>query len=111
MNTAAAIKHLKSIGFFVEPLAGKLYNIRRIGTSDHPWYSKGARTARELINFARVYSSENNQHTAIKKNVKRCDKAKNRAATRNLLNTRDEERIDLLGPKVKAKQEDIWMWD
>lgn len=110
MNTKDAIKHLKSIGWFVEPIFPNRYNIRRIGQSDYPWTGKGY-SARELVKFAKCFSSENNQSSAMKKNIKKFDKKKNRAKTRNLLASKDEEKLDEFGPTVKVKEENPWNWD
>ena len=110
MNTQDAIKHLKSIGFFVENF-GKNYKIRRIGRSETPWSAQDFYTARELIKFAKSYSSENNQNTALKNNLKTFDKSKNRAKTRNLTSVKDEEKLDEFGPNAKIKRENRWNWD
>lgn len=111
MNTKDAIKHLKSIGYFVEPLFPNRYKIRRIGQSDLPWVIQDSYSARELVKFAKCYSSENNQSSAIKKNIKKFDKSKARAKTRNLLASKDEEKLDEFGPNAKIKSEDRWNWD
>lgn len=110
MNTQEAIKHLKSIGFFVEPLFPSGYKIRKIGQSDYPW-NDDIYSSRELVKFAKCYSSENNQNTAFKKMIKTFDKSKNRAKTRNLLAAKDEEKLDEFGPNAKILQEDRWNWD
>jgi hypothetical protein len=111
MNTKDAIKHLKSIGYFVEPIFPNRYKIRRVGQSDWPWVSQDNYSARELVKFAKRYSSENNQSSAMKKNVKKFDKSKARAKTRNLLATKDEEKLDELGPLAKVKTEDYQNWN
>jgi hypothetical protein len=110
MNTQDAIKHLKSIGWFVEPIFPNRYNIRKIGQSDYPWASVDY-SARELVKFAKCLSSENNQNTAAKKLTKKFDKKKNRSAERNLLASKDEEKLDEFGPTAKIKEENPWNWD
>lgn len=65
-------------------------------------------TAREIIKIAKAYSSENNQTTTIKKNVKKFDNAKNRSATRDAIKTEDFEKIPQNG---KVATDDIWGWD
>jgi hypothetical protein len=110
MNTQDAIRHLKNIGWFVEPIFPNRYNIRRIGQSDYPW-TDGDYSARELVKFAKCHSSENNQSSAMKKNIKKFDKSKARAKTRNLLSVKDEEKLDEFGPNAKIKEENPWNWD
>lgn len=65
-------------------------------------------TAREIIKAAKAYSSENNQTTAIKKNLKHFDNAKNRTATRDAIKKGD---FDKIPQKGKVKEEDIWSWN
>jgi hypothetical protein len=77
MNTQDAIKHLKSIGWFVEPIFPNRYNIRKIGQSDYPWASVDY-SARELVKFAKCLSSENNQNTAAKKLTKKSSRVQRR---------------------------------
>lgn len=50
-------------------------------------------SARELIKFAKVYSSDNPQHTAIKRSLKKYTHRRNRSHTRDLINMEDFDKI------------------
>ena len=107
MNVADAINHLKNRKHWIHSieLVGKnLYKVKYKGFI----LEEENVTARELIKMAKIYSSENNQNTAIKKNVKKFDNDKNRAATRDVIKTEDFDKIPQNG---KVKPEDIWSWD
>lgn len=118
MNTKDAIKHLKSIGWFVVE-EGKSFRARRIGDKEychspkHPHNSKDydIYSPRELIHLALEYSANSRSNTAVKKLTKKFDKGKNRTKTRNLLASKDEEKLDEFGPTVKIKEENPWNWD
>lgn len=118
MNTKDAIKHLKSIGWFVIK-EGKNFRAHRIGSKKYcesPKYGTNnvdydIYSPRELIHLALAYSAYPYSNTKIKKLTKKFDKKKNRAKTRNLLATKDEEKIDNFGPNVKIKEENSRNWD
>jgi uncharacterized protein with WD repeat len=107
MNTAKAIQHLKkSMSYIhsIELIGKNLFKIK-YATSV---LDGEIITARELIKLAKTYSSENNQNTALKKNIKRFDKKKNHTATRDALKTEEFDKIPQNG---KVKSHDIWNWD
>lgn len=64
-------------------------------------------TDREIIKFAREYTSERTQ-TPIKKNVKEFDRRGNRAKTKELLH---HEKYEDIPQNDKVHKEDIWGWD
>jgi uncharacterized protein with WD repeat len=66
-------------------------------------------TARELIKLAKVWSSENNQETSIKKNIKHFSNRKNRTHTRDALSTHDFDKIPSVNNVVA--EDDRWNWD
>lgn len=107
MNVAEAIKHLKKIKSYVhsiEPIGKNLYKVKYAA-----WcIDEENRTARELIKWAKAYSSENNQNTTIKRHVKKFDNDKNRSATRDALRTEEFDKIPQHG---KVAMDDQWNWD
>lgn len=107
MNTAEAINHLKNRKHWIHSIhktGRNLYNVKYKG-----FILEGeVLTARELIKMAKAYSSENNQNTAIKKNVKKFDNDKNRAATRDAIKS---DRFDKIPQNSKVKCDDAWNWD
>lgn len=64
-------------------------------------------TARELIKLARAYSSDNNQETTIKKNLKKFTNDMNRSATRDKIKT---EEFDDIPQSGVMKKDDRWNW-
>lgn len=69
-------------------------------------------SAREMIKFANAFSSANKQNTALKSKVKKIEKGRNRAHTRTMLNSKDDEKIeDTFSTNKKAVSEDIWYHD
>lgn len=120
MNTKEAIAHLEKIGWKVWKVGDK-FHAKRIGEKDYchsPLFAElnirrrdDLYSGRQLVALARAYSSENNQNTAIKKNLKKSDNAKNRSAQRRMLTKPPEEIDDFLGNKNKAKEDDYWNWD
>jgi hypothetical protein len=124
-NLEKAVKHLKSIGWNVTKIdAG--YRVNRVGHKDYcptnnPLYaefekrwcdsSKRPMTAREVIKFSNCFDSLNNQHTAIKKKLKKFSNGKDRTKVRNVLTKGDTDEIDHLPTKEPAKKENIWNLD
>lgn len=112
MNTEEAIKILRREGYTValeENLGDKKvqrYIIDREFScpNDKPFLM----TARELIKWARCYTSENNHNSAIKRNIKEFDHIKDRRATKRAIK---EERWDDIPLKGKVKEENPWNWD
>lgn len=113
MNVDQAIKHLKKIGWTVFKISENEYDAHRIGEKDNPIISSfnSNYTARKLIKLASAYSSENNQNTKIKKNVKHFSNGKNRTKQRNVMTSSDDEIIDEEFGTHNHIKEDIWTWD
>lgn len=88
----------------VEKIGKNLYKVKYRGG----YRQEDTMTARELIKSAKVYSSENNQNTAIKRNVKKFDNDKNRTATRDAIKS---ENFDKIPQRGKVAMDDIWGWD
>lgn len=103
MNAKEAVKILRREGYDVEK-EGKLYWVTYEGRA---WYDKPI-TAREMIKQAKIYTSENNQNTAMKKKLKHFRHRNNRAKTRENLDT---ENYDAFPQGKLAKDEDPWNWD
>ena len=99
-----AMEHLnKRKGWRIEMVNANLY-------LDH--YSDGEPieyTARKLIKLAKVFSSDNNQNTAVKENVKLFSKRKNRTKTRDAIKTEDFDKIP--GVNDVMATDDPWNWD
>ena len=119
MNTKEAIKHLEKIGWKISK-SGDKFCAKRIGEKDYcpsPKYPKPylfndpLYSGRQLISLARAHSSDNNQNTSMKKNLKRSDNSKNRSAQRNILHKSPDEIDDILGASNKAKEDDFWNYD
>lgn len=106
MNVKKAIKILRERApWYVAPKkVGK--NLWELGRENSDEAER--MTSRELINLARVWTSDNNQRTAIKRNVKSFGKSKNRRATRDALQKGD---FDSIPQEGRVKDEDIWSWD
>lgn len=118
LNTTEAIKILSREGYIVEKV-GKKFRLKWPCSPDHPrmvWVGKKLKdlnnndliSGRELIKKARCYTSENNQTTKMKSNIKHFDKRVNRAKTRDLINSGDYDSIPL---NDKAAEENPWNWD
>lgn len=114
MNTTQAIQHLRKIGFRVSTLPNGKYEVlhstwKKRSDAKTEDYSK---TARELVKFAKIFSSENPQKTAIKRKVKSTEKGRLRTATNNLLHSNDLEKMDdVFSSSAKIVREDVWSWD
>jgi cob(I)alamin adenosyltransferase len=89
-------------------------NIRKVNKNlykiQHNLFEGGeySYTSRELINLAETWTSNNKQSTALSKIVKRYTKKKDRAATRDLINT---EQFDKIPQKGRVKEIDPWDYD
>lgn len=122
-NLANAIHHLKQIGFVVlkHPTKNK-YDIHRIGRKEYcesPNYGSFWRkmpdypfchNERELIKFAKIYSSENNQNSVKKQYLKSSAKVVRKTRTRKTLQSHDLDKIDEL-PRIDPKHDDETYWD
>jgi uncharacterized protein with WD repeat len=107
MTVDEAIKTLKERKDWfhtAEKIGKNLYRVYYRGG----YLQEDTMTAREIIKSAKAYSSENNQETAIKKNLKKYSNCKDRAATRD--NLRKEE-FDKIPSKKRVKEDDRWSWD
>lgn len=103
MNTQDAIKILKKLNYRITKVP-KGFELT-FGCDPDPHH--GVMSARELIKMAKCYTSENNQNTAAKSNLKHYDTRKNRAATKEIIRG---ENFDKLSPGQKAKEEDYNNW-
>jgi hypothetical protein len=110
MNTSEAISILKkrcgSWMSSIEPIENGKYLVRY--SRRQPPYNSEILTSRAIIKLARIWTSDNNQNTSMKKNVKNFDKSKNRSATRDAIQIGD---FDAIPQNGKVKSEDIWSWD
>jgi hypothetical protein len=109
-NTANAIQRLKKMGYTVSEVNGK-FLIKRSTWNASYISEDDFRTPRQLIKFAKIFSSENNQNTALLKIVKEMTNSKNRAFTKNVMKTKDEEKIEILPSRKLSKKEDPWCHD
>lgn len=102
MNTKKAMKILREQGISVEQ-DDKNFILEYKGFDFYETLS-----GRELIKYAKNYTSENNRNTSFKSSVKHFDNRKNRQATREKLS---HEMYDDIPQNGKVKQENIWNWD
>lgn len=117
MNLQESIAHLRKIGWHVSK-EGEKYRAHRIGYKEYcnsPNYKLLYRdedwnlySPRKLIALAKIYTSENNQNTAIKRKIKTGQKKKERPKVRDTLSTFNEDEIDNLST---IKLEDRWSYD
>ena len=116
MNTSEAIAHLEKQGWKINK-KGNGYQLNRIGRGIHyNWMAKNFTgdtlySARELVKFARIFSSNNSQSTALRKNLKEFSDGPERAHVRDLTKLQDEERLEDLSKNKVTTKEDIWSWD
>lgn len=96
-----AMNLLNEIGFNIEIVDGRYVNKQYAPLNDE------FLTERELIKWARIYSSEG-QRTPIKRNVKEFRHRNNRAKTREDIH---RENFDSFSQGELRKDEDIWNWD
>lgn len=106
MNTKEAIKILKERVSYI-------HTIEKDGKNFVVYYKawiieSDVYSARQLIKWAKSYTSENNQNTASKRNVKKFDNGKNRTATRDAIKS---ENFDKIPQRGKVAMDDIWSWD
>ncbi len=109
MNIKEAIKILEERGWLrdIQKIGKNKYKARNSHNTQPDWQYEEF-TARELINQARCYTSDDRQKTTLKSLIKKMDKRKNRASTRDLIKTEEFDKIPQNG---KTKGEDIWNWD
>lgn len=107
MHVAEAIQTLKKRLDYIhsiEPIGKNLYKVKYAA-----WIiDEEERTARQLIKWAKVYTSDSKQNTMIKRNIKHFDHKKNRSATRDAINSNDFEKIPQQG---KVSVENPYNWD
>jgi hypothetical protein len=103
MNTVEAIKVVKRNKWKVVKLENGNYSIKH-----STWPHADEYTPRQLIELARVYTHDNKRTTMVNKSTKKEHNGKNRAATRDALNTADYDTIPLDSP---TKSGDRWNWD
>lgn len=103
MNTVEAIKVVKRNKWKVVKLENGNYSIKH-----STWPTAREYTPRQLIELARVYTHDNKRATMINQSTKHEHNGKNRAATRDALNTADYDAIPLNAP---TKSGDRWNWD
>lgn len=107
MHTADAIRILKERVPYIhsiEPIGKNLYKVSYAAFI----IDSEEKTARKLIKWARVYTSENKGNSVMKRSIKHYDHKKNRTATRDIINTEEFERIPQNG---KVAEENPWNWD
>lgn len=110
LNLEKALKILKDKGWHLqkeENLGDKRGQPRYIEKSSidgKPWVY----TQREVIKWARVYTSDNNQNTKFKEPLKEFDHIKNRRATKKAIK---EENFDSIPQNDKVKEENPYNWD
>lgn len=97
MNTKEALKILKEQGYSFEVCGKKYYQL--------PGYYEYS--ARQLIKWAKCYTSEHKFNTAWKSPLKEFRHRKNRAKTKDDIH---HERFDNFGKGLR-KDEDPWNWD
>ena len=110
-NFDNAVHRLRQMGFVVTEIEGKYDVVRAAYKENLDWGNRHEMTKRQIINFAKVFSSSNNQNTALKRIVKNLSKAKDRSHLRNILNSKKEDAEDQIPQNKPIKKEDGWNWD
>ena len=115
MNTQEAIQKLKSFNYTVHKVGDK-YKAVPFGSKDY-CYPLGylgkmfpdLYSARELIHLAK-YVGPKSFHGSVKKNAKKASNGKTRTNDRNILTSKDDDKIAELPSKKVSAKEDIWNW-
>lgn len=119
MNLKEAIEILKRKNYIVTQIGDK-YRVKEPCTPNEPRFVKFTSikklidinnkilSSRELIKWAKIYTSDNNQETKLKSLVKFCDHRKNRRKTRQLIK---HELYDRIPSKKNVHKENIRNWD
>lgn len=121
MNLKEAIEILKRQGYTIQQVAdsGKMYNAKSPCDPNQPkniTFASGKTidindwryTARELIKWARCYTSDSNRNTKFKSTVKFFDHRKNRRRTKQCLKN---ELYDNIPSRKAVYKENRWNWD
>lgn len=115
MNTQEAIQKLKSFNYTVHRVGDK-YKAMPFGYKDYcyPLGYSGRQfpdlySARELIHLAK-HVGPKVFNGAAKTNAKKVSKGVTRTNDRNILTSKDDEKIAELPNKKVSTKEDIWNW-
>ena len=108
MNTVEAKKIILERGF-----VNKIEFVKGRKKSQDRWilkfdWSEDVLSNRELIKRARIFTSENNQNSSFKGNLKEESRTKERASERDAINREDFDSIPQNGV---VKTGDPWNWD
>jgi len=120
MNVLEAVKHLRKIGWHVVEVKGG-WKAHRIGHKEYcpppncnpEWrtiLADDVYTDRKLIKLASVYTSNNNQNTTYKRNIKKYSNGARRAKERRVLHSTNEDAVDTLSNSRGEEEEDVWSW-
>lgn len=115
MNTQEAIQKLKNFNYTVHKVGDK-YKAAPFGGKDYcyPVNHTGVKypdlySARELIHLAK-HVGPKVFNGAAKRNTKKVSKGVTRTNDRNILTSKDDEKIAELSDKKVSAKEDIWNW-
>lgn len=104
MNVKIAIKILREHGYkIISHDSEKKWSIAYNGFCLDEKLS-----GREIIKMARIYTSDNNQNTAMKRSLKHFRNRKNRSKTREDLS---HDRFDNFDKNKLRQDDDSWNWD
>ena len=115
MSVKEAIQKLKSFNYAVHKV-GDNYKATPFGGKDYcyPVNYKGKKfpdlySARELIHLAK-HIGPKSFHGSVKKNLKKVSRGVTRTNDRNILTSKDDDKIAELSNKQISVKEDIWNW-
>jgi hypothetical protein len=104
MGIKEAIKIVeRELQYCVKKIDKKTYSV---GESKYPSDSDFIYTARELINLAKIWTSEG-RRVLDKESLKLFDRKRNRQKTNQAIHHEEFDKF----PKGKIYKEDVWSWD
>lgn len=103
MNLKKALEILKLHSYQIYKLNGKYYQRSYSGSIPDEEISK-----KEIIKKAKIYTSSNNQNTAMKSGMKEFRHRNNRAQTKQDIH---RENFDSFSKNKLRKDENSWNWD
>ena len=101
MNTSQSTAFLKNKGYSVN-ISGDKYTV------SHPcWCGPKEYSARELVKLA-MSNRDSGSQPSLGKNLKSFSNSKDRAATRDALNS---ENFDIIPSNSRTREDSRWNWD
>ena len=102
MNIKEALKILKREGYRIEKAGDKYIDLPESGRKQYEY------SARQIIKWARIYTSADKRRTSLKGTLKYYHKRKNRRISKNKIN---HKKYDDLSSNKEVYKENIRNWD